>query len=189
MPIQVVPYDPEWPVEFARERDRLRLLLTTWLVQDVHHVGSTSVPGLASKPIIDMIAGVADLAAASAAIAPLAALGYVTEPHRPEALYFFRPAPSAAQEKHTHHLHLTTPGSALWNERLAFRDALLADPELAREYQRLKQDLARAHPNDLAAYTSGKRALIARVLGAAGISLRALTQPPPSSGPGTQNRD
>ena len=76
---------------------------------------------------------------------------------------------SAAQ--HTHHLHLTEPGSDLWRERLAFRDALLADPALASQYQDLKRQLARFTP-DVATYTSGKRAFVAAVLASAGIPMQ-----------------
>lgn len=102
-----------------------------WLAGGLHYVGSTAVPGLVAKPILDMIAGVRDLTDASAAIGALAALSYAHAEHRPRALCFYKPA-GAAPQHHSCHLHLTAPGSDLWRERLAFRDALRADPELAR---------------------------------------------------------
>ena len=71
----------------------------------------------------------------------------------------------------THALHLTEPGSDLWRERFAFRDALRADAELRAEYQQLKEELAAAHPENGPAYTAGKRELVARVLATAGIQL------------------
>ena len=89
-----------------------------------------------------------------------------------------RPLPAQVRQSHkgtaeqqTHALHLTEPGSDLWRERFAFRDALRADPELRAEYQQLKQELAAVHPDNGPAYTAGKRELVARVLATAGIRL------------------
>jgi GrpB-like predicted nucleotidyltransferase (UPF0157 family) len=96
-------------------------------------VGSTAVPGLAAKPVIDMIAGVRDLEAARAAFERLRSLGYQYRAHRPEAHCLHKPD-GAQWWQATHHLHLTEPGSDIWRERLAFRDALRADSALAAEY-------------------------------------------------------
>ena len=85
------------------------------------------------------------------------------------ALWFYKPA-SAAPADHTCHLHLTEPGSDLWRERLAFRDALRADPQLAARYRELKRQLARSAAG-ITAYTAGKRAFVAAVLAAAGVPL------------------
>lgn len=170
VPIRVLPYDPDWAVRFEQERVVLERLLAPWLSDGVHHIGSTSVPGLAAKPILDMMAGIADLAAARPAVALLEGHGWVHAPHRPEAYWFYRPPDSVGHE-HTHNLHLTRPGSALWRERLAFRDALRADPALREEYQALKLLLARVHGDDGTAYTADKRAFVARVLAQAGIPL------------------
>jgi GrpB-like predicted nucleotidyltransferase (UPF0157 family) len=134
----------------------------------VHHIGATSVPGLAAKPIIDMLAGVHDLDEARAAFEPLRGLSYVYTPHRPGiAHHFSKPSPRLPDV--THGLHLTEPGSDLWNERFAFREALRADPALAAEYETLKLRLAREHADDVTAYTAGKRAFVARVLASAGL--------------------
>jgi GrpB-like predicted nucleotidyltransferase (UPF0157 family) len=108
-----------------------------------------------------MIAGVRDLAEAAAAISALSWLSYAHAPHRPRALWFYKPAYAGAAE-HTHHLHLTKQGSDLWRERLAFRDALRADPVLASQYQELKIRLADS-AGDIAIYTAGKRAFVADV--------------------------
>lgn len=167
MLIRVLPYDPEWVVRFEEERAVLERLLAPWLSAGVHHIGSTSVPGLAAKPVIDMIAGVHDLGAAEAAVPILEEHSWVHAFHRPRALWFRK----GSAEQQTHALHLTEPGSDLWRERFAFRDALRADPELRAEYEQLKQELAVAHPDDRVAYTAGKRALVGRVLAAAGIEL------------------
>jgi GrpB-like predicted nucleotidyltransferase (UPF0157 family) len=74
----VVPYDPEWPRRFATEEEALEAALAPWLLGGIHHVGSTAVPGLAAKPVIDMVAGVRDLEESRAAFGPLGALGYHT---------------------------------------------------------------------------------------------------------------
>ena len=144
-------------------------MLEPWLGGGVHHVGSTAVQGLAAEPIVDMMAGVRDLDEARAAYEPLEAYGYVSTPHRPgSAHHFDKGSPDARFG-----LHLTEPGSDLWRERLAFLDALRADPALAAEYEALKLRLAAEHPEDVAAYTAGKRKLVARVLADAGLRLGA----------------
>jgi GrpB-like predicted nucleotidyltransferase (UPF0157 family) len=160
--IRVVPYDAEWPCRFNAEREWLERVLEPWLQDGIHHVGATSVPGLAAKPLIDMMAGVYDFDEARAAEKPLLAAGYAHAPHRPGIAHHF--------SKAGYGLHLTEPGSDLWNERLAFRDALRADPELVGEYTALKLRLAEEHPDDPAAYTQGKREFVGRVLARAGIS-------------------
>lgn len=168
--VVVVPYDGAWPRRFESERSLLERVLAPWLFGGIHHVGATSVPGLAAKPVIDMLAGVRDLDEARAAFDPLRQHGYVETPHRPRiAHHFSKPSPRLSHA--THGLHLTEPGSDLWRERLAFRDALRADAALAGEYQALKLRLAEQHPTDVAAYTAGKRPFVARVLAGVGITL------------------
>lgn len=167
----IVPYDAEWPGLFEAERAVLERVLRPWLDGGIHHVGSTAVPGLAAKPIIDMIAGVRDLEAARGAFEPLRALGYRYHEHRPEAHAFFKPDSAADWSEQTHHLHLTEPGSDLWRERLVFRDALRTDPTLAAEYEewKLRHAATTAEPN---AYTGRKREFVARVLVDKGIELK-----------------
>ena len=160
MPV-VVPYDPEWPRLFAAERALLEDALTPWLADGVHHIGSTAVPGLVAKPVIDMIAGVRDLDEARAAFEPLRDLGYEYREHRPEAHLFVKPDRG---------VHLTEPGSDLWRERLAFRDALRADPALAQSYAEWKL----RHVSDdasLGPYAADKRAFVLPVLDRASVAL------------------
>src|SRR2546423_7297601 len=88
-PVVVVPYDPEWPLRFEAERALLERVLAPWLEGGIHHVGSTAVPGLASKPIVDMIAGVRSLEEARAAFAPLREHSYLHTPHRPGVAHHF----------------------------------------------------------------------------------------------------
>jgi GrpB-like predicted nucleotidyltransferase (UPF0157 family) len=169
-PIAVVPYDPDWPRRFEAERSVLERVLAPWLRGGIHHIGSTAVPGLASKPVIDMMAGVRDLEEARAAFGPLRELSYEYAFHRPRTHWFYKP-PSPHWWERTYGLHLTEPGSDLWRERLAFRDALRTDVALAREYETLKLRLAEEHGDRIADYTAGKHAFVARVLADAGIEL------------------
>jgi GrpB-like predicted nucleotidyltransferase (UPF0157 family) len=160
--IEVVPYQPDWPRRFAAEKARLQELLAPWLECGIHHIGSTAVPGLAAKPIVDMMAGVISYEESRAAYEPLLAAGWESTPHRPGIAHHF--------SKPGFGLHLTEPGSDLWRERLAFRDALRADPELAAEYEALKLSLAREHRAEPLAYTRGKRELVGRVLAREGLT-------------------
>jgi GrpB-like predicted nucleotidyltransferase (UPF0157 family) len=161
-PSLVLGYDPDWPRLFERERTRLEQALASWLEGGVHHVGSTAVPGLAARPIIDMVAGVRDLDHSRDALEPLGKLGYTYRVHRPESHSFHRPG---------YHLHLTEPGSDIWRERLAFRDALRADRELRHEYEDWKLEHIADEPS-AGAYTQSKWAFVARVLAATGIELK-----------------
>ncbi len=167
MPV-ISPYDPEWELRFQVEAAMLERVLGPWVVGGVHHIGSTAVPGLPAKPIIDILAGVHELEAARAAFGPLEKLGYAWHSHRPQAHAFLKPANGSV---HTHHLHLTVPGSDLWRERLAFRDALLENPALVEEYAAWK----RLHAEGTTTrdpYTADKRPFVQRVLAARGISLK-----------------
>jgi GrpB-like predicted nucleotidyltransferase (UPF0157 family) len=122
---------------------------------------------MAAKPVIDILAGVADLEAARDAFAPLQTLGYAYREHRRDAHHFYKPPHAPSQWEETHHLHLTVPGSELWAERLAFRDALRSDPALVREYTDWKQ----RHYGRAAG--GSKRPFVERVLATAGIELKS----------------
>ena len=127
----------------------------------IHHVGSTAVPGLAAKPIIDILVGVEDLESSRACFDPLAGLGYLYAPYRVEEMHWFcKPDP-----KHrTHHLHLVPVGSRRYEEELAFRERLRADRTLADEYADLKRSLADRFRDDREAYTDAKAEFIRRAL-------------------------
>ena len=160
--IRVVPYDPQWPRRFEAERAQLEHVLEPWLEGGIHHIGATSVPGLAAKPIVDMMAGIGDFEKARAAYDPMLAADWEHTPHRPGIAHHFS-KPGFA-------LHLTEPGSDLWNERLAFRDSLRRDPALVAEYAALKLGLAEKHSEDIEAYLAGKRDFVGRVLAGSGIT-------------------
>ena len=160
-PIHVVPYDPSWPARFAEERAVLERVLAPWLAGPVEHIGSTAVPGLVAKPVIDIMAAVESLDASRPALAALAALSYVYFPYREEIMHWLC---KPSDELRTHHLHLVPWGSELWHERLAFRDRLRADPRVAAEYAALKEALAVEYELDREAYTDAKEPFVRRVL-------------------------
>lgn len=156
-PIEVVAYDPAWPASFESERALIRDIAGRWLLGPIEHVGSTAVPGLLAKPIVDIMAAVEDLQASRPAIAALAQLRYYYAPYRSDSMHWFC-KPSAARR--THHLHLVPYGSPMWHEKLAFRDRLRQDAELRGEYAALKRRLAALHRNDREAYTEAKAPFI-----------------------------
>jgi GrpB-like predicted nucleotidyltransferase (UPF0157 family) len=159
-PIEIVPYDPAWPARFDEEAALLRRGLAPWLVGPIEHIGSTAVPGLAAKPVIDIMAGVETLEASRPSIAVATGLGYCYWPYQAHLEHWFC-KPSAAYR--THHLHLIPIGSSQWFRAIAFRDYLRAHPETAGDYAALKQRLAWEHHLDREAYTDAKRPFIDRI--------------------------
>jgi GrpB-like predicted nucleotidyltransferase (UPF0157 family) len=159
--IEIEPYSSAWPESFGQEAALLRSALGPWLVADIEHIGSTAVWGLSAKPVIDIMAPVQDLDASLPAIAAAVAAGYCHYPYKPEVMHWFcKPSPAFR----THHLHLVPWGSALWHDRIQFRDELRSNRGLAEDYQRLKISLAAQHAHDREAYTEGKTDFIASVL-------------------------
>ena len=161
-PIRVVDYDPQWLERFERERALLDAAIGEWAVGGIHHVGSTAVSGLAAKPTIDILVGVEDLESSRACFGPLAELGYLYAPYRPEEMQWFcKPSPSRRE----FHLHLVPAESARFRDELRFRNRLRMDPGLAREYAELKKVLAARFRTDREGYTEAKSDFVARVLG------------------------
>jgi GrpB-like predicted nucleotidyltransferase (UPF0157 family)/ribosomal protein S18 acetylase RimI-like enzyme len=160
-PVRIVPYDPDWPRRFSRERAALEGAIGRWASGGIHHVGSTAVPGLEAKPIIDILVGVESLAGSRACFEPLEQLGYLHAPYLPEEMHWFcKPHPS----RRTHHLHLAPTAGRRFAEELAFRDRLRADAGLAAAYGELKRSLAGRLADDREAYTEAKGAFIHEAL-------------------------
>ncbi len=170
--VVVVPPDPRWPELFREAAAELRASLGQTILA-VHHVGSTAVPGLCAKPILDVLVSVPDFQAARQLAPALRALGYEFRPEEeiPDRHYFRRPP---GGELRTHHLSLAEPGSRHHRVTLAFRDALRRDAKLAAVYARLKLELAQRFPFDRPAYIEGKSHFVHQVLAAV---------EPPSAGP------
>jgi GrpB-like predicted nucleotidyltransferase (UPF0157 family) len=162
--IALSPHDPEWPSMFAAEKMRLEQALGA-LARRVEHHGSTSIPGLAAKPIIDIQVSVESLQRLDAFIAALSPLGYVHAPHPDDARcpFFHRPA----DWPHTYHVHLVEAGGEEEARTLAFRDYLKQHPDVASEYEHLKHRLARESDGSTAAgreaYALAKTSFIERV--------------------------
>lgn len=155
-PVFVVPYDPRWPSLFALERSRVEAVVGPW-VEAVEHVGSTAVPGLDAKPVVDIMAGVRDVRSAGRCIRPLEEIGYSywAENPNPDRMLFVRFV-DAGRNSRSHNLHVVEVGGDLWNDRLVFRDHLRSHPEAAGEYARLKHVLAERFRDDREAYTEAK---------------------------------
>lgn len=162
--IEIAAYDPAWPAAFEREARRLRDALGAVAVR-IDHVGSTSVPGLAAKPIIDIQISVRRIEPMAPYRAPLEALGYtyLLDTDLPDYPCFYRPA----SHPRTHHVHVCEAGSLHEQRHLAFRDYLRAHPETAAEYAALKRGLAPQFdaevPAEREAYCEGKSAFIETV--------------------------
>jgi GrpB-like predicted nucleotidyltransferase (UPF0157 family) len=160
-PVYLLPYDAAWPRLFDEERARLESVLGPWLDGPIEHIGSTAIPGLAAKPIIDIMAAVRDLPSSIAARAAVAPLDYVYFPYRPDVMHWFcKPSPA----RRTHHLHLVPVRSPLWSDRLIFRDYLRGSPAAAAAYAALKADLAERYRFDREAYTDAKGEFVRAIL-------------------------
>ena len=154
-PLELSAYSPMWPAIFAIEQGRLTGVFGADAVV-IEHIGSTAVPGLGAKPIIDVMLGAAAISIVERMIPSLEADGYryvqEFEKSVPERRYFVK--------AHGHpgyfHLHAVIYGSPFWKRHLQFRDALRADEALAREYWKLKRRLAARFPNDRGAYNDAK---------------------------------
>jgi len=160
-PVIIVPYNPRWP-EFYEVEKELILSVLVDKVEAIEHAGSTAVPGLGAKPIIDIITGVGDLDISKECIGALAGIGYeylpVTNPPIPERRYFRK------REPHLFHLHMCVYRGSFWNELVLFRDYLRANPETAGEYYQLKKRLADKYGSDRLGYTEAKAEFIEGVI-------------------------
>jgi len=178
--IHIAPYDPAWPAMFEAEAAKLRQLLGDRAIR-VEHVGSTSVPGLAAKPVIDIQVSVATLEPRGLYVGPLASLGY-----RHLALgefdlvypFFQKPTEWPC----SHHVHLCVRGSRQERDHLAFRDYLRRHAAVAAEYLALKRDLALRHHG--ATHESRERYSLAKSEFIASVLERALAEGDPQAGDG-----
>lgn len=167
--IEIVEYDPRWPALFAEEAVRLRAALDPDLVVGLEHFGSTAIPGMAAKPIIDILIAVRSLAEARATfIEPLEELDYVfwADNPKPDRLFFVKGMPPYG-ERRTHHVHVVEPTAEPW-QRLGFRDYLRTHPAEAKRYAALKRKLANDHRSDREAYTDAKAAFVAGIMAKVG---------------------
>jgi GrpB-like predicted nucleotidyltransferase (UPF0157 family) len=159
-PIQVVPYDPAWPAMFARQAAELREALGAVALR-IDHIGSTAIPRLAAKPVIDVQISVAAFEPLDAYRGPLQRLGYVFRADNPDRTKrYFREPP---RQRRTH-LHVRRAGSFGEQFALLFRDFMRAHPDVATEYADLKIKLAERYSEDRTAYTDAKGPFIWSVI-------------------------
>ncbi len=165
--IHLVPYNPQWKSKFEDEKNVIEKILRAWVNEGIHHVGSTSIPGLAAKPIIDIMVGVESLAQSKECIELLAQIDYCYAPYRTNIMHWFcKPSP----EHRTHHLYLMEPTNPEWKARLAFRNYLRDNASARMEYETLKLRLSKKHKFDREAYTAAKTEFVARIVKIALIS-------------------
>ena len=161
--ILIAEYNPLWPVLFQGESNRIRAVIGDWIAA-IEHVGSTAVPGLGAKPIIDIMVGIHQLGSAGECVGSLGGIGYEYVPEYeeeiPERRYYRKGPP----QDRISHLHMVEAGSDFWIRLLLFRNFLRKHPEVAGEYCRLKKELAGRYAVEHRAYTDAKTPFIESVV-------------------------
>ena len=184
-PIYLADYNPAWPQLFEQERARLQAEIGEWAA-GIQHVGSTSIPGIVAKPIIDIAIHLRSFEDALYCITPLTGLGYecLGEFGIPRRIYFRKvtdsPSPGQSHDGvgRTHQIHMYELGHDQYEKQIVFRDYLRAHPEAAADYEALKQELAQRHAGDIEAYALGKSDFVLDILARARAQAAA---PGPSS--------
>ena len=172
-PVIIADYDPQWPILYEKEKRRILEAIghkAEDKVEAVEHIGSTAVPGLGAKPIIDIIVGVHQSIDAEECVPLLRDIGYkdvTPQPEEPDWYYCLGKGPNSA----TYHLHLVKFMSDFWERHLLFRDFLRAHPEIARQYYELKKRLAAKYGSDRMGYIDAKTSFIESVVTQARQSL------------------
>jgi GrpB-like predicted nucleotidyltransferase (UPF0157 family) len=170
MTFHIAPYSEAWPRNFVEIQSQLRLIFIEPSIE-IEHIGSTAVPGLCAKPVIDVLVGAHSLARIEAGIANLAAAGYAYiskyELEIPMRRYFVKPESELPRV----HIHAVRKDSEIWNAHLGFRELLRADAKKREAYAQLKLELASLHKDDKAAYTEAKAPFIMQML--AGLTTRS----------------
>lgn len=156
--VRIVDYDPAWPEMAVAEMARIEAGLGDLAVR-VDHVGSTAVPGMAAKPIVDLQLAVAEIRPTEPFARPLEGLGYLfaPDPDSPDLHFFGKPA----ERPRTFHLHVCVAGSNHERRHLALRDHLRAHPDEALRYAEVKRELVARRPGDRLAYIEGKAGYVA----------------------------
>lgn len=164
--VNIVAYDPEWVTKANVEIHQLRAVFPPEKIIDIQHIGSTAIPGMMAKPVIDIQIVVRSLEEMKVIAIPiLQKLGYEywEENPDPERMFFVKGMPPFG-EKRTHHVHIMEQASKQWSEKIKFRDYLIAHPEIAQEYQQLKAKLVEQYRYARDTYTSMKRKFIDEIV-------------------------
>ncbi|MFP3323010.1 GrpB family protein [Planococcus sp. SIMBA_160] len=157
--VRVTPYDEGWPAAFENAAAEIRGMLGSDCL-DVQHIGSTAVPGIAAKPVIDVLVAVADIEAVDRFEEDFRKLGYHAKGENglPGRRYFER-----GGDERTHHVHCYEQGNPEIVRHLAFRDFLKASPPIAAAYGQLKMELAKQYPLDIERYIKGKQMMVEEI--------------------------
>ena len=156
--VEIMDYDPIWRELFLSEKARLEMAFKG-IALEIRHIGSTSVPGLAAKPVIDILVTIGAALEVDKLVNVLVTLGYVQVPQDDRDRIFFRKG-----MPRTHHVHVVRAGSWAFFSHVWFRDYLVDHPSVAEEYELLKRVLAARHSSDRAAYVKGKDAMVSMIL-------------------------
>jgi GrpB-like predicted nucleotidyltransferase (UPF0157 family) len=163
-PVVIVPYDPGWPGLYEEEMERVTGVIGH-IIRRIAHVGSTAVPGLAAKAIVDIMAGVADADSAELCRKPLARIGYTDAAAQPdEDVSWYYCLGRHPAEGRGYHVHLIEFPSRCWDKHLLFRDYLRAHPDEAQAYERLKRELAARFRDDRPGYCEAKAGFIEKTM-------------------------
>lgn len=157
--VAVTAYNPDWPSRFQREAELIRAIFKDEILQ-IHHIGSTSIPGLAAKPVIDIMPVVIDIELVDRFNTEMISLGY--EPRGENGLHGRRYFQKGGNQR-THHIHIYEKGNTETTRHLVFRDYLRANGEDAKKYGALKTKLAEQFPYDIDSYIKGKEALVKEI--------------------------
>jgi GrpB-like predicted nucleotidyltransferase (UPF0157 family) len=157
--VKVLRYNPKWLVSATKEMDALKKILNS-VAFDIQHIGSTAIPGMNAKPIIDIDVAVKSLRVVKDLIGPLKKLGYRYRIGEPRKRLFVK----GPNEKITHHLHVIEWGSDLWDNDLLFRDFIRRNKKEAKQYSELKKELASQFSNNRESYSDGKKDFIETIL-------------------------
>lgn len=159
--VELVQYKSTWNTEFLKEKEALDLLFKDDIVT-IEHVGSTSIPNIKAKPIIDIVVGLKQFEYGERYIEPLLELGYIFKGHLGKSRrYFFS---KGNDIERTHHLHLVEFGDRNWKNQILFRDYLLANSDIAKEYNELKQLLEEKYSDDRTSYTDKKSKFVLEII-------------------------
>ena len=161
-PVIIVDYDPQWPALFEKERE---LILKTLgdRIKAIEHIGSTAVPNLGGKDIVDIMAGVTDMCEANECLSPLENIGYKDVRPQPENSEWYY-CLGKGHHSTGYHLHLVKLDSEHWKRHLIFRDYLRKNPKIAQDYFNLKKELAVKYRTDRLGYTEAKSVFIESVI-------------------------
>lgn len=171
--ISLSKYDDEWPSMARNEINYLKKIIPH-LIVDIEHIGSTSIPNLDAKPIIDIMVGVTSLDDARSTIEPMEQIGYSYWKDNPftEHFFFVKGLPSIGGNGRSHHVHVIERDSDFWIMQILFRDYLRNHHNEAENYLKLKIDLAKKFKNDRDSYTSGKTEFVHSILRKAGYKFK-----------------